>query len=147
MPALYKANKVREASLSMSETEDESLSNVEDDYEYAESLFRNGDYHYSCFYAQQVGEKAAKTALQKFGVSRDKGSVSTLIDELKTVAKVPPDILKAAQILDECFVPPTFPGVSNSNAVQQEYTKERADTALKHSRKLIDFLKKITSGR
>jgi HEPN domain-containing protein len=131
----------------MSGTDDESFSNVEDDYEYAESLLRNGDYHYSCFYAKQVGEKAAKAALEKFGVSRDKGSVTTLIDDLKTVAKVPPDIVKTAQVLDGCFVPPAFPGVSDPNALHQEYTRERADTALKNARQLIDFLRKITSDR
>ena len=131
----------------MSKASDESLGTAEDDYEYAKSLLKNGDYHYSCFYAQQVGEKAVKAALQKLGVSRDKGSVSTLINELMTVAKVPPEMLNTAQILDGCFVPPAFRGVSNLSAPPQEYNKERADTALKHARKLIDFLKKITGSK
>jgi HEPN domain-containing protein len=131
----------------MSESNDESSSALEEDYEFAENLLRKGEYHHSCFYAQQVGEKAVKAALNEFGISNDKGSVTTLVDNLKTVAKVPADILQTAEILDGCYMPPAFPGASDTNVPRGQYTKERAEEALKQARKMMDFTKNVISDR
>jgi HEPN domain-containing protein len=131
----------------MSESNDESSSALEDDYEFAVNLLKQGEYHHSCFYSQKVGEKAVKTALNEFGISNDKGSVSTLVDDLKAVAKVPADILETAEILDGCYIPPAFPGASDTNVPRGQYTKERAEEALKQARKMMDFTKNIISDR
>jgi len=131
----------------MSESNDESSSALEEDYEFAVNLLKKGEYHHSCFYSQQVGEKAVKAALNEFGMPNDKGSVSTLIDDLKTVAKVPSDILKTAEILDGCYIPPAFPGAEDPNVPRGQYTKQRADEALKQARKMMDFTKKVIRDR
>jgi HEPN domain-containing protein len=131
----------------MSESNDESSSALEEDYEFAENLLRKGEYHHSCFYAQQVGVKAVKTALNEFGLSNNKGSVTTLVDDLKAIAKVPADILQAAEILDGCYIPPAFPGASDTNVPRGQYTRERAEEALKQARKMMDFTKNVISNR
>ncbi len=131
----------------MPESIDEWFSEVEEDFEYAVTLSKNRKYHHSCFLARQVAEKALRAVLLEFGVSKDGGSVLALIDELETLTKVPANITKAAQTLDGYYIPPYFPDASDPSTLRQLYSKERANEALKLARKVIDFARKVASGR
>jgi HEPN domain-containing protein len=127
----------------MAEDMEEWFSKAEEELEYAEKLLKNGKYHHSCYLAQQVAEKAVTAALLEFGVIKERGSVTTLVSELRKLTRVPPDIEKRAQFLDGCYTPPSFPENYDPSVLRRLYNPEHVNKSLKSAQLMVDFARKV----
>ena len=115
------------------------LMEAKEDLKSAEILMKNGQFHHSCFHAQQAAEKAVKALLLAYHIAKIGYSILDLLEEAKNYVNVPDDLYEAAKILDQYYIPPRYPNAFDSGYPAQYYTKKQAEEAIMLARRVIDF--------
>ncbi|GIW71111.1 MAG: DNA-binding protein [Planctomycetota bacterium] len=116
------------------------LRQAEDDLCFAELGASHGFFAQSCFLAQQAAEKAVK-ALHYLGGARVVlgHSVGQLLRTLPPELAAPTEVLQAAHLLDEYYVPTRYPNGLPAGTPAEHYQDWQAADALERARRVIAF--------
>ena len=118
---------------------------AKEDLESAEILLSGNQPHHACFHAQQAAEKAVKALLLMLHIIRAGHSILDLLEEVKKHIDVPDDIINAAKILDQYYIPPRYPNAFDSGYPAQYYTIEQAREAITLAKRVIDYVERVRS--
>ena len=115
-----------------------------DDLAAAEDLYRLGRYSKACFFAQQAAEKAVKAAviklLRRFEALH---SVAELLRRLREAVEVPEELVRSGEFLDRFYIPTGYPNAWPYGAPHRHYTREDAEAAIEHARRIVEFAKRL----
>ena len=101
-------------------------------------------YNWSCFKAHQAGEYAVKAILHGLGLSAIGHSVLVLLNILSDEGTLIPDSLFAdARALDRHYVPTRYADAYPSGSPFEFYDEQTASEALKASKRVIEFVRKL----
>ena len=117
------------------------------DFKAAQDSFRNGNYEWSCFQAQQAAEKALKALLYAHGRSAWGHSLVELLNYLKDVEMVGEEFYVNARELDRHYIPSRYPNAHPAGTPHEAYDEDTSKRALEASREIIDFVKGILFGK
>jgi len=120
------------------------LRQAEADLKAANDSLKDANYEWSCFQAQQSGEKALKAYLYNLGyTSLTTHSLKMLIKEAKKKKSVFTELEEAGTSLDTYYIPTRYPnGLDREIAPVDYYTKEDSDRCLKYATLILTTLKK-----
>ena len=112
---------------------------AEADLRHAGNAFKDGDFEWSCFAAQQGAEKAVKALFQKLGMDAWGHTVTALMGNLPENIKVSDQLIKNAKMLDKHYIPTRYPNGFDSGAPTDFYTDEEAQKAIQCAEEIIEF--------
>lgn len=114
------------------------LGQARDDLRFAVVGLREGFYAQTCFISQQAAEKGLKALRYARGDRRVLGhSLVRLLQSLRDEIPNPDELRSAAAELDLHYVPARYPNGLPDLAPYQTYTKEQAERALEHARRIV----------
>ena len=109
------------------------------DLRHAGNAFKDGDFEWSCFAAQQGAEKAVKALFQKLEMDAWGHTLTALMGNLPENIKVSDQLIKSAKMLDKHYIPTRYPNGFDSGAPTDFYTDEEAQKALQCAEEIIEF--------
>jgi len=112
---------------------------AEADLRHARNALDDGDFEWSCFAAQQAGEKAMKAVFQKAGMDAWGHTLTALIGHLPQIKSAPDNIVNCSKILDKHYIPTRYPNGFDSGAPTDFYTEEEAQKAIQCAEEIIEF--------
>ncbi|MGQ9525155.1 MAG: HEPN domain-containing protein [Armatimonadota bacterium] len=115
------------------------LKQAEADLRHARNALADGDYEWSCFAAQQAGEKALKALYLKLGMEAWGRTVAILLGKLSQNRQVPQELADCAKMLDKHYILTRYPNGFDSGAPTDFYTRGEAQTAVECAEKLVGF--------
>lgn len=114
---------------------------AENDLEHAKKSLQMQDYNWSCFAAQQAGEKAVKALYDFLGGEAWGHMILKLLKELpKEKVSVSEGLLKEAVYLDKLYIPTRYPNGFESGSSAEYYTDIEAQEAIKHAQSVLSFV-------
>ena len=117
------------------------------DIEAAQVLRREGIYSLACFHAQQAAEKAVKALHLYLGQDAWGHVVARLLEALPAEAAVPGELIEAARVLDNYYIPSRYPNSHPEGAPFEHYGPLQSDGALEHARQIVEFARsKMAEG-
>lgn len=122
------------------------LAQAEEDLRAAEFTVRGRFFAQTCFMAQQAAEKAAKAVHYARGERVVHGhSVFGLLGALST--PFPPEVVDAAKILDQYYIPTRYPNglPEGAGTPSDHYTEAQATMAIAQARAIIDAARTMLS--
>lgn len=121
------------------------LLQAERDLAHAKTSRREGDYEWSCFAAQQAGEKSVKALLNSLGFEVRGHSITELLEEASKHISTSEALLDDARRLDKHYIPTRYPNSYASGAPFQYYTAKDAQEALEAAGRLIEFASQVVN--
>jgi len=115
------------------------LRQADADLRHARNARKDEDYEWSCFAAQQAGEKAIKALFQKLGMDAWGHTLTALVGNLPPIAPSPEKLLRCARTLDKHYIPTRYPNGFDSGAPTDFYTDEDAQHAIACAEEIIEF--------
>jgi len=123
------------------------LRQAERDLAQAESSRREGRHEWACFAAQQAAEKAVKALHLHLGQDAWGRVVARLLEALPAEAAVPGELVEAARVLDNYYIPSRYPNSHPEGAPFEHYGPLQSDGALEHARQIVEFARsKMAEG-
>ena len=121
------------------------LRQAEADYSAAHHSLEAGDFEWSCFQAQQTGEKALKAFLYHRGyTSIMSHSLTELIRECTKLERGLSSLRPQAKSLDMYYIPTRYPnGLAGDLAPTEFYEKEDAQQCLSSAGSILAAAKKF----
>ena len=106
----------------------------------AELSLAGAAYNWSCFQAQQAGEKALKALLYARGrTSIITHSLRRLLTEAERVQPEFGELKRAAKLLDDHYIPTRYPsGLDEEVAPSRYYTREDAEECLQSAHSILE---------
>jgi HEPN domain-containing protein len=123
----------------MSERWKDWIAQARRDLEHAIHACQSADFEWSCFSAQQSGEKAVKAVFLFLHGEGWGHSVFALLKELDEKIIVREDLFDIAKALDKHYIPTRYPNGFDSGMPGDYYTKKEAEEAIENARKVIEF--------
>lgn len=100
----------------------------------------------ACFSAQQAAELSVKALLEAQGVIKRGHSVLALLKDIT----VDDNLLEAARILDQYYIPTRYPNGFDMGAPMDFYTEKQAKEAIAYAKSILGFvenkIKQISAG-
>jgi HEPN domain-containing protein len=94
----------------------------------------------TCFVAEQAAEKALKAVHYARGERTVYGhSVRQLLQALAPGSAVAPELIEAAQVLDQYYIPTRYPNGLPGGVPYKAYTAEQAVRALGGARRIVEW--------
>ena len=115
------------------------LRQAQRDLEQAESSRREGRHEWACFAAHQAAEKAVKALHLHLGQEVWGHAVARLLEDLPSETQVPPELVDAARVLDNYYIPSRYPNSHPEGAPFEHYGPLQSDGAIAHARQIIEF--------
>lgn len=121
------------------------LKQAEADFVAAQDSLKSGHYEWSCFQAQQAGEKALKAYLYEKGyTSIVTHSLKELVRECARLDGVFETIAQEAKTLDMFYIPTRYPNGLGGELVPAEfYEKEDAEKCLRSAASILEIVKHL----
>jgi len=123
------------------------LKTAEDDLEAAVVLFENSKFPYSCFLAQQAGEKALKAVWFAEDADPWGHSVLKLINDFEQIDLAVYGLLRPlkgyASLLDKFYIPTRYPNGLPELTPAEVYSNGDAVSGLDAARKIIAVSRKL----
>ena len=121
------------------------LRQAEADYAAAQHSLQAGDFEWSCFQAQQAGEKALKAFLYHHGyTSIMSHSLTELIRECTKIERSFSALRPKAKSLDTYYIPTRYPnGLAGDLAPTDFFEKEDAEQCLSSAGSILAAVKKF----
>ena len=107
--------------------------------EQAEASQAEGRHEWACFAAEQAAELAVKGLHLSRGQEAWGHSVARLLTELPEPAD--PELIDRGRVLDNFYVPTRYPNGHPEGPPFQHYGILQSDEAIKHARKIIEFVR------
>jgi len=119
------------------------LEQAEADLRAAVDSATTGHFEWSCFQAQQAGEKALKALLYDSGrTSVLTHSLRRLVHECTTIEAAFAELDDAARLLDQYYIPTRYPnGLDEEIAPAAYYDRKDADRCLSSARSILARVK------
>lgn len=95
-------------------------------------------FEWSCFVAQQAGEKAAKALHESVGTEAWGHAVAGLLSGLDSVED---EVTEAAKRLDKHYVPTRYPNTHPAGAPGDLYTRQEADQAIVDAATVVEHVR------
>ena len=120
------------------------LRQAEADFKAAKDSLEDGNFEWSCFQAQQSGEKALKAYLYSRGyTSVITHSLKELVKECAKLEAAFSEIALAARSLDMFYIPTRYPnGLAGELAPSEFYEEEDAQKCLNYAASILKTAKK-----
>ena len=115
------------------------LAQAKRDLNHAVHAREDKDFEWSCFSAQQAGEKAVKAVFLYLHGEGWGHSVYGLLGALGDKVHVPERLLEAAKTLDKHYIPTRYPNGFDSGAPGDYYTKTNAQEAIENAKEIVEF--------
>jgi len=115
------------------------LRQAEADLRHARNALKDGDHEWSCFAAQQAGEKALKALFQKLGMEAWGHTLTALAGNLPAEISLPDGLLDGCRVLDKHYILTRYPNGFDSGAPTDFYTAEEARTAIRRAEEILAF--------
>ena len=113
------------------------------DFKAAQDSFRNGNYEWSCFQAQQAAGKALKALLYAHGRSAWGHSLVELLNYLKDVEMVGEEFYVNARELDRHYIQSRYPNSFESGYPGMYYDEPTARRALEACKRIIEWVRGV----
>lgn len=104
--------------------------------ESAEWDLRGRFFEDACFSAQQAAELSVKALLEAQGVIKRGHSILALLKDIT----VDDNLLEAARILDQYYIPTRYPNGFDMGAPMDFYTEKQAKEAIAYARSILGFV-------
>lgn len=132
----------------MPERSGDWLRQAERDLAQAESSRREGRHEWACFAAHQAAEKAIKALHLRLGQDAWGHVAARLLEALPPRIDVPPEVVEAARVLDNYYIPSRYPNAHPEGAPFEHYGPLQSEGALAHARQIIEFARsEMAEGR
>lgn len=119
------------------------LSQAQEDLAAAQTSHEGNRYEWSCFQAQQSGEKALKALLLARNMAVREHSLLHLCKELERLDLKPPgEVWGGAQELDRHYIPTRYPNGFASGYPAEYYSEKLSSLCLEHARNILDFARR-----
>ncbi|WP_434564371.1 HEPN domain-containing protein [Thermoanaerobacterium thermosaccharolyticum] len=103
--------------------------------------YKDGDYSWSCFKAQQAAEYAIKALLKAFGISIVGHSLVKLANDLDNAGiNKPDDYNKWARKLDRDYIQPRYPDAYPSGSPYEYYDENDAKISLEYAQNILNYV-------
>ena len=124
------------------------LRQAEADLKAANDSIQDGNFEWSCFQAQQCGEKALKAFLYEKGyTSIVTHSLKELMRECSKLDTSFNDLMKHGRTLDMYYIPTRYPnGLGGDLAPTDFYEKDDAETCLNSATSILTRAKDLLTG-
>ena len=110
-----------------------------DDLEAAKALLTAKKYAQTCFYSQQVGEKALKAAWYFLDLDPWGHSCAKLIQQLpKSKQVLFEEVVETALALDKLYIPTRYPDALAELTPAEAFTKKEAQSAIASAQEILD---------
>lgn len=120
------------------------LAQAERDLEQAVDSQTAGRHEWSCFACHQAAEKAVKALHLSRGQEAWGHVVARLLIELP--GEVGEELVQAAQVLDNFYVPSRYPNGHPEGAPFEHYGARQSEEALSCARSIVDFVRSQMAG-
>ena len=117
------------------------LKQAERDLAQAEDSRRSGRHEWSCFAAQQSGEKAVKALHLSLGQEAWGHVIARLLRELPERAAAPEELIEKARVLDAFYIPPRYPNSHPEGAPFEHYGSLQSEEAIRYAREILEFVR------
>jgi len=107
--------------------------------EHARHAYRDGDWEWAAFAAQQAGEKALKALAFALGGEGRGHSLLRLVEGLRQKVEVPQAVQEAARNLDRHYIPARYPNGWPAGAPGDFYDRKEAEEALSNAETILAF--------
>jgi HEPN domain-containing protein len=97
---------------------------------------QGGFFEDACFSAQQAAELSVKALLEAQGVIKRGHSILALLKDIT----VDDNLLEAARILDQYYIPTRYPNGFDMGAPMDFYTEKQAKEAIAYARSILGFV-------
>jgi len=115
------------------------------DFEAAQHSFDAGSYEWCAYQAQQAAEKALKALLRFHGREMRGHILPGLLETIRSFLAVPPELLVAAQELDQHYFRSRYPDSLPSGFPAEAYDEALAAECLGHAESILDFVEQNIS--
>ena len=113
-----------------------------DDLEAASALLVAGKYAQTCFYSQQVGEKALKAIWYFLDLDPWGHSCTRLIQNLPEDEQTAfASVIETALALDKLYIPTRYPDALVELTPAQAFTKKEGKSAIASAQEILDCVK------
>ena len=119
------------------------LRQAELDLSAARDAATSGHFEWTCFLAQQAGEKGVKAVHESIGTEAWGHSVAALLSGLEGV---PPGVVDAAKGLDKHYIPARYPNSHPEGAPGDLYTQRDASQALADAETVLEHVQSRISS-
>ena len=109
------------------------------DFGQAELSRDAGRHEWACFAAQQGAEKAVKALHLAKGQEAWGHMVADLLRELPEEVSVPEDMMDAAQVFDNYYIPTRCPNSHPKGAPFERFGSVQSRGAIEHARQILEF--------
>ncbi|MGQ4874002.1 MAG: HEPN domain-containing protein [Promethearchaeota archaeon] len=120
---------------------DDWLKQAKKDLIHSEESIKIGHYEWAVLAAQQAAEKAIKALYYKIGADPWGHSITQFLKKLPEKFNISKDLLSSAKYLDKHYITSRYPNGFASGAPEDYYTKNDAEEALNHGKKIYSFCK------
>jgi HEPN domain-containing protein len=127
----------------MPERSKDWINQAKRDLDTAQGLLDHGSFEWSCFVAQQAGEKAVKGVVQKLNAVAWGQSVHEMLSILAKRVQVDEGLLDCARALDKYYIPTRYPNSFGSGSPYEYFSKEDAENAIVCSGRIAGFCEGI----
>jgi len=105
-------------------------------------------YEWSCFLAQQAGEKAVKAICEKFFIECWGHSITKILQKIAQNCNipVPEEVIEAGKILDKYYIPTRYPNGFEEGIPGEYFTRKEAEEAISYAKTIYEFARKTLQG-
>lgn len=105
----------------------------------AKNALKYEDYAWSCFLAQQIGEKSFKALGEEFNLSLWGHDLVDLINEIKIIVSIPKSIEDDCRTLNLYYISTRYPDAFTSGFPAEKFSKTQAEEAIKIASEVLKF--------
>ena len=121
------------------------LAQARRDFEAANHSFDVGSYEWCAYQAQQAAEKALKSLLRFHGREMRGHVLPALLETIRDSLAVPPELITAAQELDQHYFRSRYPDSLASGYPAEAYNEALAAECLRYAETILEFVEKNIS--